>query len=169
MNPFTLYSLSAEYTQVMRDIEDADGVLTPELEARLDAATAALATGAANVKMALEMIDHGKDQLDTWIRKLSTRKAALEREEERWKDAAIRNMSGMGINRLEGELNGLPVKLRVMLSESISVDEDKLPINMFRKIPAKYEPDKKAIKEALKAGKKVRGAVLVPGKYLRVY
>lgn len=167
MNPFTLYSLSAEYTQVMRDIEDADGVLTPELEARLDAATAALATGAANVKMALEMIDHGKDQLDAWIRKLSTRKAALEREEQRWKDAAIRNMSGMGINTLEGELNGLPAKLRVMESESVKITGD---------VPAAYsrtktivEPDKKMIKEALKEGADVPGAILERNTFLRVY
>lgn len=169
MNPFSLYHLSAEYNAIMQEIEDADGVLSPELDERLEAITKNLATQAVNVKVALDMIDAGKDQIDTWIQKLSTRKAALEREEQRWKDAALRNMAGMGINTLEGELNGLPVKLRVMESESVVVDVDAehLP-SEYVNIKVTQTPDKKALKAAIQEGKEVP-AHIERKQYLRVY
>ena len=167
MNPHALFDLGADYNALMAEIEEADGVLTPELEARHDEIVARLAGSAANVKTALDMIKHGEDELDVWLDKLSRRKASLAKEAERWKSAAIANMIGMRINRLEGVLNGLPVKLAVCESESVEITGD-VPASYCRTIPAKTEPDKVMIKKALKEGATVPGAELRTKTYLRV-
>jgi len=169
LNPFSLYKLTPEYNAIMQEIEDADGVLSPELDERLEAITKNLATQAVNVKTALDMIGAGKDQIDEWIDKLSRRKEALEREKKRWQDAALQNMSGMGTDVLEGELNGLPVKLRVMESESVVVDVDAehLP-SEYVNIKVTQTPDKKALKAAIQEGKEVP-AHIERKQYLRVY
>lgn len=167
MNPHALFDLGADYNALMAEIEEADGVLTPELEARHDEIVARLAGSAANVAVALQMIERGEEDLDEWIAKLSRRKASLQKEAERWKSAAIANMIGMRINRLEGMLNGVPVKLAVCESESVEITGE-VPASYCRTIPDKSEPDKVMIKKALKDGAAVPGAALVTKTYLRV-
>ena len=171
MNPHALFDLGADYNALMAEIEEADGVLTPELEARHDEIVARLAGSAANVKMALQMIERGEEDLDEWIAKLSRRKASLAKEAERWKSAAIANMIGMRINRLEGILNGVPVKLAVCESESVAVDveAEKLPDELCT-VKVTRTPDKKAIKAAILAGDEVAGRVahIERKTYLRV-
>jgi hypothetical protein len=171
MNPHALFDLGAEYNAIMAEIEDADGVLTPELEERHDAIVDRLAGSAANVKTALDMIKRGEDELDVWLDKLARRKASLAKEAERWKNAAIANMIGMRINRLEGVLNGLPVKLAVCESESVAIDieAEKLPDELCT-IKTVKTPDKKAIKAAILAGDDtaVRVAHIERKTYLRV-
>jgi hypothetical protein len=171
MNPHALFDLGAEYNALMAEIEDADGVLTPELEERHDAIVDRLAGSAANVKIALDMIERGVEDLDEWIAKLSRRKASLAKEAERWRAAAMGNMIGMGINRLEGVLNGLTVKLAVCESESVAIDieADKLPDELCT-IKTVKTPDKKAIKAAILAGDEtaVRVAHIERKTYLRV-
>ncbi|NLH78621.1 MAG: hypothetical protein GX465_16455, partial [Acidobacteria bacterium] len=106
-----------------------------------------------------------------WIAKLSRRKASLQKEAERWKTAAIANMIGMRINRLEGILNGVPVKLAVCESESVAVDveAEKLPDELCA-VKVTRTPDKKAIKAAILAGDEVAGRVahIERKTYLRV-
>lgn len=168
MNPHALFDLGAEYNAIMAEIEDADGVLTPELEARHDEIVSRLAGSAANVAVALQMIERGEEDLDEWIAKLSRRKASLAKEAERWKSAAIANMIGMRINRLEGMLNGVPVKLAVCESTSVNVyDESLLPEHMTS-TKTVTTPDKRKIKAALESNEGVPGAALVTKTYLRV-
>jgi len=115
------------------------------------------------------MIERGEEDLDEWIAKLSRRKASLAKEAERWKTAAIANMIGMRINRLEGVLNGVPVKLAVCESESVAVDveAEKLPDELCT---VTRTPDKKAIKAAILAGDEIAGRVahIERKTYLRV-
>lgn len=171
MNPHSLLDLGNEYNAIMAEIEESDGVLTPELEARHDEIVARLAGSAANVKTALDMIKRGEDELDVWLDKLARRKASLAKEAERWKNAAMANMIGMRINKLEGVLNGLPVKLAVCESESVAIDieADKLPDELCT-IKTVKTPDKKAIKAAILAGDDtaVRVAHIERKTYLRV-
>jgi hypothetical protein len=170
-NPHSLYDLGVEYNAIIQEIEDADGVLSPDLEERHDAIVAKLAGSAANVKSALAMIKRGEDELDEWLDKLARRKASLAKEAERWKNAAMANMIGMRINKLEGVLNGLPVKLAVCESESVAIDieAEKLPDELCT-IKTVKTPDKKAIKAAILAGDDtaVRVAHIERKTYLRV-
>lgn len=168
MNPFALIDLGAEYNSVMAEIEANDGELTPELEARHDEIVVRLAGSAVNVVTALRLISAGEADLDEWIAKLERRKASLRKETERWKTAALRGMEGAGINRLEGEINGVPVKVGIMQSESVEITGE-VPASYSREIPARREPDKVMIKKALKDGADVPGAELRTSSYLRVW
>ena len=160
MNPHSLYDLGAEYNETMRQIEEADGELTPELEARHDEIVARLSTSAANVAAALDMCDGAVKELEQWIEKLDRRRRAIDKEAERWKQAAISNMAGMGINELSGFANGLEIKLRVRESESVAVDvsPEQLP-DRFVNTKVTKSPDKKALKEALAAGDELASRV----------
>jgi len=168
---FQLYNVGAEYAAIMQEIEDADGVLTPELEARHDEIVARLATVPGNVKAALEMCKSAQADLDGWIDKLTRRRASLDKEAERWKLLAMRNMDAMNVNRLEGELNGLPVKLALCESESVVVDIDAehLPDD-YVTVKVTRTPDKKKIKAAIIAGEDAvsRVAHIERKPYLRV-
>lgn len=171
MNPMSMMNLGDEYNAIMAEIEESDGVLTPELEVRHDEIVARLAGSAANVKAALHVIERGTEDLDEWIAKLSRRKESLKREAERWKTAAITAMQGMGVTRLEGELWGLPAKLSLCESESVVVDVDaeKLPDELVT-VKVTRAPDKKAIKAAILAGDEsaVNTAHIERHPYLRV-
>ena len=60
------------------------------------------------------------------------------------------------------------MKLQRNPEKVIIDDENKIPMRLQRTIPEKYEPDKKAIKQAIQAGEEVEGAHLERGYRLKV-
>ncbi len=163
-NPYALFKLDGEYSELIQSIEESGGEITPEQEAELDRLTAMQVCKADHYKMALDMMEFGEKQCDQWIERFRNKKAAIGRERDRWQKAMLEHMDSLGIDLIEGELS----KTRIMETESVEADTAKLP-EQYRRTKITIEPDKAAIKKALKAGEEIEGATLQVRRYVRVW
>lgn len=112
------------------------------------------------------MID---DFSDTQIAALQKEVEFLEKQIKNYKtlktklrERAMFVMNTMGVKSLKGD-NGHKMTIKETTSVDVSSVKD-LPDHLLRFVPASKEPDKLAIKEAIKAGEKVLGATLVINK-----
>lgn len=91
------------------------------------------------------------------IDRMTERKKSLENHVERLKKAQIAYMQATG----QKSANAGTFKLTVRENKSVEImDETAIPLIYKREIPAKFEPDKRAILADMKAGKAVAGANL---------
>lgn len=99
--------------------------------------------------------------IDAEIKRLQERKRTLLSKSEQMKDWLRHNMEATGITKIECPLFSISIRKGV---ESVSVtDIGALPDHLI-KVEVTTQPDKAAIKEAIKNGEPVRGAELVRGK-----
>jgi len=163
-NPFSLLKYDNEYLELLETIESQDGIITPEQELELCRMTA-LAVRSTDVYIATQSnLDHAESQVDEWLAKWTKKKQQIERERNRWKLAMLQHCEALDTIQVLGEQG----KVKIMESESVVVDGE-VSEEYIRVIPEKREPDKKAIKEALKAGKAVVNARIETKKYPRIF
>lgn len=163
-NPFALMELDADYSELVRTIEENGGEITPEQEAQLDTYCKAMVGKAdfyVNVKAVMDM---SEDYCDRMIAKFRAKKNSIDRERGRWELAMIQHLDNMGVTVQDGELG----KIRLQVSESVDCVLDNLP-EQYRRTKIVVEPDKTAIKAVWKRGEEVTGASKVERRYIRVY
>lgn len=94
---------------------------------------------------------------DTEIKRLQENKRILQNRIEYMKDKMVEYMQATG----QKTANAGTFKLTMRENKSCEIENiDLIPLQFMREIPAKYEPDKNAIKKALKDGEQVSGATL---------
>lgn len=87
--------------------------------------------------------------------RLAKRRKALENKSERLKAYMMPALEAMG-----GKVKGVMASLRISKTQSVTVfDIDALP-DAFKRVVTKVDPDKVALKKALKAGEDIPGAAL---------
>ena len=87
--------------------------------------------------------------------RLAKRRKALENKSERLKADMMPALEAMG-----GKVKGVMASLRISKTQSVTVfDIDALP-DAFKRVVTKVDPDKVALKKALKAGEDIPGAAL---------
>ena len=114
------------------------------------------------------------------IRNLDTLREGMEKESKRLSEQARilknriesikvwyqRNLDAMGKSKVTTTLGTMTVQNN---PPSLKVtDADQIPICYLTLVPARYEMDKDAVKNALKAGEEVPGAHLEQGRSLRI-
>ena len=163
----SLFALAEQYEQIMHAVEELDGELTPELEAQLE--------------ITQEELERKAMGYTAMIRKLETDMAYAQAEAERVaayikrKSKQIELLKGnllnaliifgkedKGIYRLDVAGESGVLSLSTRKSESVQiVDKQALPNKYWRIPPAPApQPDKTAIKQAIKQGEVVPGAVI---------
>lgn len=94
---------------------------------------------------------------DTEITRLKENKRVLENRTEYLKSKIIEYMQATG----QKTANSGTFKLTMRENKSCEItNESEIPLEFLREVPAKYEPDKKALLAALKNGEKISGASL---------
>ena len=87
--------------------------------------------------------------------RLAKRRKALENKSERLKNYMMPALEAMG-----GKVKGVMASVRIGKSQAVTVfDLDALP-DAFKRVVTKVDPDKVALKKALKAGEDIPGAAL---------
>lgn len=87
--------------------------------------------------------------------RLAKRRKALENKSERLKNYMMPALEAMG-----GKVKGVMASVRIGKSQAVYVfDIDALP-DAFKRVVTKVDPDKTAIKKALKSGEAIPGAAL---------
>jgi hypothetical protein len=148
-----LYNIKSEYLAIAQEL--AEGELTPELEQALIITEANLQEKAINYGYVIKNFESEVDIIETEIKRLNELKKARVNAIEKLKSNISDAMQLFGIL----EVKAPTFKMNFRKSESVEIYEGLSNEYITEKIS--YQPDKIAIKNAIKEGKEVRGAVLL--------
>lgn len=153
-----------ELTGIFKQIDDMEGL---DEDTKLDTLesidwTEQFEEKVENTVKVIKNKEADVDQLKEEIERLTKRKKSIENDITRLKT----NLQGAFEITGHEKVKGLLFTVTLAKNQpSVVVDEELLPKKYFVQ---KITPDKTAIKELLKAGKKVKGAVLQESRSLRI-
>lgn len=141
-----------------------EGELTAELEAMLVINQEHLQEKSINYAKVIKNIEADSDAIDAEIKRLKAMKDAKDKAIDRMKLAVRDAMLVSGIDKIETSL----FKLSLRRSEAVEVvNVDQLPLNLVT-VKKTVSADKVKIKEAIKNGVTVEGAVLLENFTLQI-
>ena len=148
-----LYQIKNEYLTLASQLEQ--GELTPEIEQQLQINEEQLKEKAINYGYVIRSFEYDNDVIDAEIKRLKQLKEYKENAIDKLKSAVSDAMQLYGIEKIDSPT----LKLSFRKSESIEVSDNLDKKYLIEKTT--LQPDKQAIKKAIKDGKQVEGAVLV--------
>lgn len=150
----TLFNISQEATMIASALQE--GELTEELEQALVINQTELQEKAINYAYAIKSIESDMDIISEEIARLQALKKAKTEAVDRMKNAVIDAMQIYGIEKVTSPT----LTLSIRRSEAVEVANDALldPNYVSKKIT--FTPNKIAIKNAIKNGEAVEGAVI---------
>jgi len=166
-----LYQITDELAEITDSIIDAEGVISPELEKRLDECNMTLVNKSQGIRKVLSNIDANNNAIDAEIKRLKKLKEVRVNAKDRLKAYIIRCMREANLEKIETPLgNFTNCKGKETAREAFYNSGGKDTPHKYRRvIPKTWQPDKVAILNALKEGKKVRGWKIQEGvSYLKV-
>jgi hypothetical protein len=160
----SLYNIQTEYLQLAEELIENGGELTPELTEALAINQANLETKSTNYGLVIKQWNAEADIIDAEIDRLTTLKKQRLKAVERLENNISQAMQLYNVDKIETPI------LKISFRKSESVE-----INNMAQIDAKFlnekvtvTPDKKAIKDAIKAGETVEGATLVINQNIQI-
>jgi hypothetical protein len=158
----SLFNITARAKQLALALEE--GELTPDLENELVINQNELQIKSENYAYCIKTLEGDVSIIDEEIKRLRALKEAKTNAIERMKEAVVNAFQIYGIT----EVKSPTLKLSLRRSESVEViNQDQLP-ECFIKAKTTYTPDKVAIKDAIKSGLTVEGAVIVENFNLQI-
>lgn len=149
-----LYEINTDYLRIIEAVEEAEGVLTPELEEQLAANGEDFSNKIENYLKAVRNYEADAEAFKAESAAFAAKAKRAAATVERLKQTVTAAMQLRGMDK--ERFGNFTASLRRI--ERVQVDDtliQQLPDN-FKRI--KYEADKTALKEALKAGEQVEGA-----------
>lgn len=157
-----LYTLTTEAKMIASQLEE--GELTAELEAMLVINQEHLQEKSINYTKVIKNLEADSGAIDAEIKRLKAMKDAKDKAIDRMKLAVRDAMLVSGIDKIETNL----FKLSLRRSEAVEVvNVDQLPLNLVT-VKKTVSADKVKIKEAIKNGVTVEGAVLLENFTLQI-
>ena len=153
-----LYEVADELTALLDQVDPETGELPPEI----DAVTANFKTKCAGVAASVLNMKQEVAMRKELIKKLQQANRAAENRMASLQNYLKHQMDRTGINEIKALDASFKVSFQKERDESVEVyDERLLDKSCLRLVPEKYEPDKEAIRNLIKAGVEVQGARLV--------
>jgi hypothetical protein len=157
-----LFNIKQEYLALAHQL--SEGEVTPELEQALIINEAQLQEKATNYGYVIKNFEYEVDAIDNEIKRLKELKERREKAIDRMKQSVTNAMQLYGIEKVESSF----LKLSFRKSESVEVINDAQLLSEFTTTKVTTTPNKTAIKEAIKRGEVVEGAVLVTNQNLQI-
>ena len=151
-----IYQIEKSYLTLIDSIIEAGGEITPEQETELAITKESLETKGRSYGYVIKSLESDVDIIDTEIKRLSALKASRNKIIERMKQTVSDAMQMFEIDKLETPT----LKISFRKSESIEVPNIDLLDKQYVTEKTTYTANKTAIKEAIKRGENVLGAVL---------
>ena len=158
----TLYNIENDYLTLISQIEEAEGVLTPELEEALTINETQLQGKSTAYLQVITTKEGINDAIDIEIKRLQ----------------AIKKRNGNLVTKLRSRLleavklfGDIEVgfnKFTTRKSSSVQVDDINSLPSRFKTIKITETADKKAIKDAIKAGQEIEGCSIVENLNLKI-
>jgi hypothetical protein len=157
-----LYNLTTQAKEIAILLED--GEFTPELEQALAITQEQLQEKSLQYTYVIKNLEADSQAIDNEIKRLKAMKEAKDNAIDRMKEAVRNAMLASGIDKIESSL----FKLSLRRSESVEVvNIDQLPESLTT-VKKTVSADKVKIKEAIKAGEAVSGAVIIENFNLQI-
>jgi len=156
----SLYQLTTDFSELMECEDDA------VTDALVSIVAGQIEQKAENVCKFLRVLETTAEQFKEEEKRISAARKALENKAERVKEYIKMSMLNANIDKISAGT----FKLAVSLSGgSVSIyDPASIPARFVTVIPEQYQPDKAAIKAAIKAGEEVPGCHIEAGYTLRI-
>ena len=167
MTALHLYDLAEEAVALDDLLAMDDGEWTDEAEALATELTGKLATKADAFGGYLRGLEAQDEVLAAEITRLTARRRAVIARTAKLKQYGLLALQRMERPKVAGDLFTLAVQNNPP-SVALTVGVDALPPQYVRTIPEQREPDKTAIRDALKRGETIDGATLTTTQSLRV-
>lgn len=149
-----LYQITTEMKNLTLLLEE--GELTPELEQALVITQDQLQAKAIDYCYVIKNLESDSDAIDNEIKRLKAMKDAKDNAIDRMKEAVRNAMLSSGIDKIESSL----FKLYLRRSEAVEVvNIDQLP-DFCKEVKTTVTAHKLNIKQAIKAGQNIEGAVI---------
>lgn len=155
----SLYQLTTDFSNLMECDDDISSALADIVAGQIE-------HKAENVCKFLTVLETTAEQFKSEEKRISAARKALENKAERVKEYIKESMLNADIEKLSAGT----FKLSVSLSPgSVAIDDlASIPARFLTVIPEQYQPDKAAIKAAIKAGEDVPGCHIEAGYTLRI-
>jgi hypothetical protein len=160
----SLYNIEQNYLNLVENLIENGGELTPELETELAITKQDLQNKGVCYGYIIKQLEGNIDLIDLEIKRLQALKKPLVNSIDRLKNNLSQAMQMFDVTELKTPL----LKINFRKSESIEVTDIDLLDSDFVKTTITKAADKIAIKDAIKAEIPVRGAVLITNYNLQI-
>lgn len=158
-----LYHIEAQYLELLRQVEEAEGEITPEIDQALQFTERQMQEAAINIGYVIKSIEDKQNIIAAEAKRLTGLMLKLIKAEELLKNRLKESMQRFGIEKVSSPT--LTVSFRK--SNAVEIENEALiPAAYFDSKPPTVS--KTRIKEAIKAGTDVPGATLVEHKNLQI-
>ena len=159
-----IYNIQSEYQQLVNQLIENGGEITPELELALQINKDNFHSKSENYGYITKQFDGEIDIIDNEIKRLQQAKKSREKTIQRLKYTIELAMITFDIDKIETPL----IKISFRKSESVEVtDVNELP-NEFKVIKVTESADKLKIKDALKSGMFIEGCSIKTNRNLQI-
>ena len=161
----TLFALTTEYREAAMKLAELD-MDAQTVADTLESLSGELETKAQSVAHMVRSFEADAAAVKQWSKDAAERAKAIENRAEHLRDYLARCMEACGLEKISGP----GVELSFRKSSAVVIDgQDLIPAEFMRAKPAPDpEPDRKAIADAIKAGKEVPGAHIEQRKSLQI-
>lgn len=159
-----LYQIEQEYLNIVQSIIDAGGEITEEQETALSISKEQLQNKGVCYGFIVKELEGNIDLIDLEIKRLNALKKPLVNSIDRLKNNLSQAMQMFDVTELKTPL----LKINFRKSESVEIEDLNLLDSNYIKVVTTKTADKIAIKEAIKSGENVQGAVLVTNQNLQI-
>lgn len=161
----SIYQIENEYRLLAENLIESGGELTSDIEAQLQISKSDLQNKSVSYSFVIKQLENDISQIDSEIKRLSDLKKSRSKTVERLEETLKNAMVLFDVQKIESPL----VTISLRNSESVEVLHLALLSNEYKKCSDPvWSADKKAIKEAIKEGKTVEGAILVKNKSIQI-
>lgn len=151
-----LFHIQRQYLELMQQVEEAEGEITPEIDVALTFTQNQLQEAAINIGFVIKAFEYNEEIVKAEMDRLNAIKQRLAKSKELLKNRLSESMQQFGVERVESPT----LTLSFRKSNAVEItDESEIPAVYFNQPPPK--PDKFAIKDAFKRGENVPGAEIV--------
>lgn len=162
----SLYNIEAEYLQLSEQLIENGGEATPELEQALAMNKENLETKSTNYGFVIRKLEGECAIIDAEMERLEKIKSSREKAVKRLKNNIVQAMEIFQVETIKTPI----LNLSIRTSEAVEIEDSALIHQQYKKTKTVTETsiDKVAIKEAIKSGKIVPGAILRTNKNLQI-
>lgn len=159
-----LYQIEKQYLELAENLIESGGELTPDLIDALEINQNELEIKGRNYGFVIKDIENQNDLIDAEIKRLQALKISRTKAIDFLRSKLSAAMQLFGIEKIETPL----LKISFRNSESIEVENPELLEDIYKVEKKTYIPDKSLIKQSIKSGINVTGAILRQNKNLQI-
>lgn len=173
-----LYALAELRDSLDEQLAESEGVLTPEMEATLDALAGDITTKVENVALYIREQLATADAIEIEVKRLGARMAAKRKAADGLKAYLKFNMERLELTKVKGVLASVSIQRNSVPSVTTALTDDDLraafvsvgnPVGQFVRETVRYTVDREAVLAAQKASYPIPAEIVIDlGSHIRI-